>query len=147
MRVITHRRRPELHQDPTVTHVGLEELFVQSDVFSLHAPLTRETEYIVNAQSLSLMKSTAILINTGRGGLINEAALAQSLSNGQIAYAAVDVLADEPPKADCPLIGIDNCIITPHQAWASKQSRMRLIDGVADNIRAHIDGSPQNVVN
>jgi glycerate dehydrogenase len=147
MRVITHRRRRELHQDPAVRHVGFEELFAQSDVLSLHAPLTPDTQFIVNEQSLSLMKPTAILINTGRGGLINETALAQSLSNGRIAHAAVDVLGEEPPKADCPLIGIDNCIITPHQAWASKQSRMRLIDGVADNIRAHMSGSPQNVVN
>ena len=145
MRVITHRRRPEHHQDSAATLVRLDELFAQSDVLSLHAPLTAETEQVVNQQTLSLMKPTAILINTGRGGLIHEAALAESLLTKQIAYAALDVLTDEPPKADCPLIGIDNCIITPHQAWASKQSRMRLIDSVAQNIRAHMNDTPQNL--
>ena len=147
MRVITHRRRSEAHQDPNATLVSIEELFKESDVLSLHAPLTKETEYIINEQSLALMKSTSILINTGRGGLVNEAALANSLKNKQIAFAALDVLADEPPKNSCPLIGIENCVITPHQAWASKQSRMRLIAGVADNIKQHMAGVSQNVVN
>lgn len=147
MRVITHRRRPGNHQDSAATLVGLEELFAQSDVLSLHVPLTTETEQVVNRHTLSLMKPSAILINTGRGGLIDESALAESLLNKQIAYAALDVLTDEPPKDDCPLIDIDNCIITPHQAWASKQSRTRLIESVAQNIRAHMNGTPQNVVN
>ena len=147
MRVIAHRRRPELHQDESVGLVEVDRLFSQSDVLSLHVPLTAETEHIINRQSLSLMKSTSILINTGRGGLVNEAALANSLKNKQIAFAALDVLADEPPKNSCPLIGIENCVITPHQAWASKQSRMRLIAGVADNIKQHMAGVSQNVVN
>ncbi len=147
MRVIAHRRRPELHQDESVGLVEVDRLFSQSDVLSLHVPLTAETEHIINQQSLALMKSTSILINTGRGGLVDEAALAHSLSQGQIAHAAVDVLVEEPPNASCPLIGIENCTITPHQAWASKQARIRLIDGVAQNIQAHMNGTPQNVVN
>jgi len=147
MRVIAHRRRPELHQDESVGLVEVDRLFSQSDVLSLHVPLTAETEHIINQQSLALMKSTSILINTGRGGLVDEAALAHSLSQGQIAHAAVDVLVEEPPNASCPLIGMENCTITPHQAWASKQARIRLIDGVAQNIQAHMNGTPQNVVN
>ncbi len=147
MRVITHRRRPELHEDPIATVVSKEELFAASDVLSLHAPLTAETERVINQQSLALMKPTSILINTGRGGLVDEAALAKSLLEKHIAYAAVDVLGDEPPKASCPLIEVPNCIITPHQAWATKQARMRLINGVAENIQAHLNGTPENVVN
>jgi len=147
MTVIAHRRKTLEHEDPIVRLVSLDELLMQSDVLSLHVPLTTSTERIINAHSLSLMKPSAILINTGRGGLVDEAALAHSLSQGQIAHAAVDVLVEEPPNASCPLIGIENCTITPHQAWASKQARIRLIDGVAQNIQAHMNGAPQNVVN
>ena len=147
MPIIAHRRRPDVHDDPDVALVSLDELFQRSDVLSLHAPLTPDTTEVINKQSLSLMKPSSILINTGRGGLINEGDLADSLKSGQIAFAAVDVLMQEPPLYECPLIGIDNCIITPHQAWASKQSRMRLIDGVVLNIQEHMAGSPRNVVN
>lgn len=125
----------------------LDDLFRQSDVVSLHCPLTPENERLVNADRLALMKPTAFLINTSRGGLIDEAALAEALNNEQIAGAGLDVLSVEPPPAEHPLLSARNCYITPHQAWATKAARQRLIQTAADNIRAFLAGNPQNVVN
>ncbi|MBV6642372.1 MAG: D-2-hydroxyacid dehydrogenase [Cyclobacteriaceae bacterium] len=115
--------------------VDLEELFTISDVISLHAPLTSANEKIVNKQLLHKMKKTAFLINTGRGGLINENDLKQALQERQLAGAGLDVLSLEPPAEDHPLLGLDNCLITPHHAWAARESRVRLIGMVAENIR------------
>ncbi len=119
--------------------VDLDRLFSISDVISLHSPLTTENEGIVNKNLLVKMKSSAFLINTGRGGLIREADLRDALLNKNLAGAGVDVLSTEPPGKDHPLLGIDNCLITPHHAWAARESRMRLIGMTAENIRKYLD--------
>ena len=123
-----------------------EQLFRQADVLSLHCPLTEETRHLVNAERLSLMKPTAILINTGRGPLVDEAALAQALNEGRIMAAGVDVLEEEPPRKGSPLIGARNCFITPHIAWATKAARERLMNIAVANVKAFLEGKPQNVV-
>ncbi|HTD85693.1 MAG TPA: D-2-hydroxyacid dehydrogenase [Candidatus Binatia bacterium] len=124
----------------------LEKLFRESDVISLHCPLTPETKHLVNAERLSWMKPTAFLLNTSRGPLIDEAALADTLNRGQIAGAGLDVLSVEPPPAGNPLFTAKNCFITPHIAWATRAARSRLIDASIDNVRAFIAGKPKNVV-
>lgn len=123
-----------------------EQLFRQADVLSLHCPLTEETRYLVNAERLRWMKPTAILINTGRGPLVDEAALAQALNEGRIMAAGVDVLEEEPPRKGSPLIGAQNCFITPHIAWATKAARERLMNIAVANVKAFLNGTPQNVV-
>lgn len=123
-----------------------EQLFREADVLSLHCPLTEETKHLVNAEHLQLMKPTAILINTGRGPLVDEAALAAALNEGRIMAAGVDVLQEEPPRQGSPLIGARNCYITPHIAWATHAARARLLDIALENVRAFLRGKPQNVV-
>ncbi|MBU4444644.1 D-2-hydroxyacid dehydrogenase [bacterium] len=127
--------------------VELETLFRESDVISLHCPLTQETDKIVNSEKLSRMKSSAFLINTSRGPLIDESALAEALNRGKIAGAGLDVLSSEPPQPHNPLLSAKNCYITPHFAWATKAARIRLLQTVVDNIRAFLQNSPKNVVN
>ena len=124
----------------------LDRLFEESDVVSLHCPLTDETSGIINANSLDTMKPSAYLINTGRGGLIREQELADALNTGRLAGAAVDVLSTEPPQADNPLLTAQNCIVTPHIAWAFMESRERLMQLTAENIAAFQQGTPINVV-
>ena len=123
-----------------------EQLFHEADVLSLHCPLTEETKHLVNAERLQLMKPTAILINTGRGPLVDEVALADALNEGRIMAAGVDVLQEEPPRQGSPLIGARNCYITPHIAWATQVARARLLDIALENIKAFLRGKPQNVV-
>ncbi len=123
-----------------------EQLFREADVLSLHCPLTEETKHLVNAERLQLMKPTAILINTGRGPLVDEVALAAALNEGRIMAAGVDVLQEEPPRKGSPLIGARNCYITPHIAWATQAARARLLDIALENIKAFLRGKPQNVV-
>ncbi len=118
--------------------VDLDQLFIISDVISLHAPLTPSNERIVDAKLLHKMKKSAFLINTGRGGLINEADLRTALLEKRIAGAGVDVLSVEPPAEDHPLLGLNNCLITPHHAWAARESRIRLINMVAENIADYL---------
>ena len=130
-----------------VTFVDLETLFQQSDVVSLHCPLTPQTKNLVNASRLGLMKPAAFLINTSRGPLIDEPALAEALNTGRIAGAGLDVLSVEPPQADNPLLGAKNCLITPHLAWATRAARSRLMRAVVANVRAFLAGKPENVVN
>ena len=115
--------------------VTLDELFSTSDFISLHVPQTDETKGMINRERIRMMKSSAILINTARGGLIDEEALAEALRERRIAGAGLDVLAEEPPRNGSPLTGADNCIITPHVAWASREALSRLISAVAENIR------------
>lgn len=129
-----------------VVRVPLEELLRVSDVVSLHCPLTPDTEKLINEQTLSLMKPEAFLINTSRGKLIDEYALAEALRGGRIAGAAVDVLSAEPPRSDHPLLAAERCIVTPHIAWATKEARERLMNTVAGNVKAHLAGSPVNVI-
>jgi len=123
-----------------------EQLFSEADVLSLHCPLTPETHHLVNAERLSWMKPTAILINTGRGPLIDEQALANALNAGQLYAAGLDVLQQEPPRAGSPLIGARNCYITPHIAWATLAARERLMQTALDNVKAFMAGSPRNVI-
>ncbi len=134
-------------RDNDYEYVSLEELFKRSDYLTLHAPLTDKNKELICAKTLSLMKPSAYLINTSRGGVINENDLAQALNEGRIAGAALDVLTVEPMREDNPLISAKNCTITPHVAWASYQARVRLIDIVAENIKAYQNGTPVNVVN
>jgi len=126
--------------------VDLNTLFKESDVVSLHCPLTDSNYRLVNEQRLQLMKPTAFLINTSRGPLIDEKALADALNTGKIAGAGLDVLSREPPEADNPLLKTKNCYITPHIAWATRAARQRLMDIALTNIRAFVNGMPQNVV-
>lgn len=124
----------------------LSDILRESDVITLHCPLLPETANLINKDTLSQMKSSSFLINTSRGGLVVEADLSLALNNRQIAGAALDVLSIEPPKADNPLLKADNCIITPHIAWATKESRIRLMDTAVSNIKAFLDGNPANRV-
>ena len=128
------------------TRVDFETLFRTADVVSLHCPLNDDTRGIVHADVLAWMKPTAFLINTARGAVLDEHALADALNSGRIAGAGLDVLIDEPPKADNPLLTAKNCILTPHIGWASRDARLRLIRIVADNLQAFLDGRPVHVV-
>lgn len=125
----------------------LNQVLGASDVISLHCPLFPETQRLIRKETIAQMKQGAILINTSRGGLIDEGDLREALLSGKIAAAAVDVVSEEPIKADNPLLGLDNCIITPHIAWAPKESRQRLMDVAVDNLRAFMEGCAINVVN
>jgi glycerate dehydrogenase len=147
MKVIAARRNWAVPPPDGVTAATTEEVFRQSDVISLHCPLTDDTRHIINAGNLALMKRTAFLINTARGPLVDEPALAHALNEGRIAGAALDVLSTEPPPAGNPLLVAKNCLITPHLAWASRESRARLIDVAVANVRAFLAGKPVNVVN
>lgn len=126
--------------------VSREELLRESDVVTIHCPLTPDTERMINREALALMKPTAILINTSRGQVIDEQALADALNQDKLYAAALDVLSQEPPKEGNPLLTAKNCVITPHIAWASKDARSRLIRIAADNITAFVNGSVQNNV-
>lgn len=126
--------------------VSLYDLFIQSDFVSLHCPLTTANKAFVNKELLGLMKPSSFLINTARGALINEKDLSQVLYQEKIAGAALDVLSTEPPSKNNPLTGLPNCIITPHNAWISKESRQRIMDVTLQNIAAFLQGTPQNVV-
>jgi glycerate dehydrogenase len=132
---------------PAVRFVGLDTLFAESDVVSLHCPLTAQTANLVNAPRLAQMKPTALLLNTSRGALVDETALADALNSGRIAGAGLDVLSVEPPRADNPLLAAKNCLITPHLAWGTRAARSRLLKIAVENVRAFLRGQPQNVVN
>jgi glycerate dehydrogenase len=146
MRVLVSTRRPDPALWPEVAFVPLDQLFMQADVVSLHCPLNDETRGMVDAGRLATMKPSAYLINTGRGPLVDELALAAALGTGKIAGAGLDVLAQEPPAADNPLLTAPNCIITPHLAWATRAARARLLDVAVDNVRAFLAGREQNRV-
>ncbi len=126
---------------------GLEDVFARADIVSLHCPLTPQTERLINAERLALMKPTAFLINTSRGTLIDEPALADALNAGRLAGAGLDVLSTEPPAKENPLLTARNCYITPHIAWATRAARARLLQATVNNITAFLAGKPQNVVN
>lgn len=147
MEVHAYTSKSTFQLPPEIRKTELDELFANCDIISLHCPLTDSTREMVNAERLRLMKPTAILINTGRGPLINEQDLADALNNGTIYAAGVDVLSQEPPRADNPLLSARNCYITPHIAWASTAARERLMQIMLGNIKAYQDGKPVNVVN
>lgn len=147
MKVWAHTSKSRLQLPPEIKKMEIEQIFRECDVVSMHCPLTEKTSGMVNSELLSSMKPTAILINTSRGGLIDEQALADALNN-QIIYAAgVDVLSTEPPQADNPLLTARNCYITPHIAWATLAARQRLMSIMNENIKAYLSGKPINVVN
>ena len=144
MRVLAYSRTPKTD---LAEFVELDTLLAESDFVSLHCPQFPETTGMVNAEFIGKMKDGAVLINTSRGGLVNEQALCDALVSGKLSAAAVDVVSAEPMKQDNPLLNAPNCIITPHIAWAPKESRQRLLDCVVENIRTFLNGTPQNVVN
>lgn len=148
MNVIAHTRTPRDVSDAVggCQAVDLQTVFRESDVLSLHCPLTEQTTGLVNAERLAWMKSSAFLVNTSRGGLVDEVALADALNNERLAGAGLDVLCEEPPGKDNPLASAKNCYVTPHLAWATLAARQRLITTVEENVEAFLRGTPQNVV-
>lgn len=133
-------------ENESLRYAPLEELLRRSDVISLHCPLLPATQGIINSGTIARMKDGVILINSSRGPLVVEEDLAEALSSGKVAYAAVDVVSSEPIRQDNPLLHAPNCIITPHIAWAPLESRKRLMDIAVENLRAFLQGRPQNVV-
>ena len=147
MNVLAYNRSRCPEGEAIGKYVDLDTLLVESDVVSLHCPLTPETQNIINADSIAKMKDGAILLNTARGPLLDEKAVADALRCGKLRGAAVDVVTQEPMASDNPLLGVPNCIITPHMAWAPVESRQRIMDCTVSSIRAFLDGSPINTVN
>ena len=147
MTVRVYTSKPQDALPEGIVKTTLDDIFRLSDIVSLHCPLTPDTHHLVNAARLSLMKPTAILINTSRGPVVDEQALADALRRGTIQAAGVDVLDHEPPSPDCPLLTAPNCFITPHIAWATREARIRLMDICRQNLAAFADGQPINVVN
>lgn len=129
-----------------IEQVEIDELFARADVVSLHCPLTQDNHHLVNAGRLARMKEGAFLINTSRGPLVDQQALAHALREGKLAGAGLDVLESEPPSPHNPLLGLSNCIITPHIAWYARESRRRLMEIAAGNLRAFLQGNPVNQV-
>lgn len=146
MRVLVYARTPPAPPPEGIHFCDLDTVFRESDALSLHCPLTPETEKLVNAARLAQMKRSALLINTARGGLVDEEALAQALQDGRLAGAMLDVLSAEPPPEQHPLLHARHCLITPHNAWATRAARQRLMAGAVDNLKAFLAGRPQNVV-
>ncbi|MBK8568254.1 MAG: D-2-hydroxyacid dehydrogenase [Saprospiraceae bacterium] len=146
MKVIANHKHPERDSREGVAFVDFETLLMQSDVLTLHVPLTVDNQGIINHVSLSKMKQSAMLINTGRGGLIVEVDLKNALENGTIAAAGLDVLSAEPPKNGNVLLGARNSLITPHNAWATREARERLIAESVENVRAFLAGKPRNKI-
>ena len=146
MRVLVNTRTVPDPVPEGATFTDVDTLFREADFVSLNCPLTPETEGMVSRERIATMKPTAVLINAGRGPLVDEAALAEALEAGRIAGAGADVLSVEPPSPDNPLLGAKNCLITPHLAWATQASRQRLLDVAVRNVRAFLEGKPRNVV-
>lgn len=146
MRVYAYTSKPEKLLPSYVEKKPLMELFSECDIISLHCPLTTDTRHLVNSQTLQNMKPSAILINTGRGPLVDDEAVAAALANGRLAAFCADVLTEEPPKMTNPLLSQPRAFITPHIAWATKEARIRLLQVAIDNVRSFLSGHPQNVV-
>lgn len=147
MSITSLARGPEKDTLDYVEYLDEETFYQTADVISLHCPLNDQTRGIISTVKLQMMKPTSILVNTSRGGTVNELDLKNGLERGEIAAALLDVLSTEPPGADHILLSAPNCYITPHQAWASLQARRRLLEGIVSNIKAFQKGNPQNVVN
>ena len=147
MKVLAYSRTQYAEGRALAEYVDLDTLLAQSDFVSLHCPLFPETAKLINRETIAKMKDGAILINTSRGGLLDEGDVKDALVSGKLRAAAVDVVSEEPMLRDNPLLTAPNCIITPHMAWAPIESRQRLLDCVVENIRCFLKGTPQNVVN
>lgn len=146
MSVVAYTSKKTEELPPYIGKRSMDQLLAESDVLSLHCPLTPETQQLINRQTLQQMKPSAILINTGRGPLINDQDVADALNDNRLRAFCADVLTDEPPKADNPLLKCENAYITPHIAWASCEARVRLVDVAINNVRAFVQGKSQNVV-
>ena len=146
MRVCAYTSKSENQLPSYVEKKSMEEILSACDVISLHCPLTPDTRHLINSQTLKKMKPSAILINTGRGPLIDDQAVADALAEGRLAAFCADVLTEEPPKATNPLLAQPNAFTTPHIAWASTEARIRLLHVAIDNVRSFLSGHPQNVV-
>ena len=146
MRVCAHTSKSESQLPSYVEKKPLTDLLSESDVVSLHCPLTPDTRHLINNETLQKMKLSAILINTGRGPLVDDQAVAEALAEGRLAAFCADVLTEEPPKATNPLLNQPNAFITPHIAWASTEARIRLLQVAIGNVRSFLNGHPQNVV-
>ena len=146
MRVCAYTSKSENQLPSYVEKKSMEEILSACDVISLHCPLTPDTHHLINSQTLQQMKPSAILINTGRGPLIDDQAVADALAEGRLAAFCADVLTEEPPKATNPLLAQPNAFTTPHIAWASTEARIRLLHIAIDNVRSFLSGHPQNVV-
>jgi glycerate dehydrogenase len=146
MRVCAYTSKSQDQLPNFIEKKSQEELFSECDVISLHCPLTPDTRHLINGQTLQQMKPSAILINTGRGPLIDDQAVAEALAEGRLAAFCADVLTEEPPKATNPLLNQPNAFITPHIAWASTEARVRLLQVAIANVRSFLNGHPQNVV-
>lgn len=147
LKVLAYTSKDEDSLPDGIRKAELEDIYDECDIISLHCPLTKDTKHIINRESLGMMKSNAILINTGRGPLVNDEELAEALNDEIIAAYCADVLTTEPANADNPLLSAKNCYLTPHIAWATKEARERLLDTCISNIIAFVDGEPENVVN
>lgn len=147
LRVIAHTSKAQEDLPAYITKVDFKELLQQSDVLTLHCPLTKDTHHLINGETLQLMQPTAILINTGRGPLVDEFEVAKALETGCLKAYCADVMGNEPPAADNPLLQVPNAFITPHIAWATFEARQRLLQIALENVKAFINGTPQNVVN
>jgi glycerate dehydrogenase len=146
LRVLVHNRSRPADLPPQFQLVSLDELLSESDIVSLHCPLTPENKHFINAQCLAQMKPRAFLLNTSRGPLLDERAVADALNSGQLGGAGLDVLSVEPPKADNPLLSAKNCVITPHIGWATRAARARLMHIAVENVRAFLAGEARNLV-
>ena len=146
MKVVAYTSKAADKLPSYISKRTMEELLAESDVLSLHCPLAPDTKHMINRQTLELMKPSAILINTGRGPLINDKDVAEALKANRLRAFCADVMTEEPPKADNPLLSCENAFITPHIAWASNEARVRLINVAINNVRAFINGKPQNTV-
>ena len=145
MEILVYTQSPEKNKD--FQNVSLSELCQKSDIISMHCPLTEMNRGLVDESFINKMKKTAVLINTSRGALIDELALSDALKSKRIEGAALDVLSLEPPSENNPLIGLDNCVITPHQAWASYESRKKLMNIIVRNVKTFLEGRPDNIIN
>ena len=145
MNILIHTRTPKADGDG-VRYVSLDELLENSDYITLHCPLNEQTKYMINKEAISKMKTSAVIVNTGRGPLINEADLCEALAAKRIAGAGLDVQEVEPPTEDSPLYTLDNVIITPHMGWKGLETRQRLVGIIRDNVQAFFKGEPINVV-
>ena len=145
MNILVHTRTPKADGDG-IRYVSLDELLENSDYITLHCPLNDQTKHMINKETIGKMKSSAVIINTGRGSLINEADLCEALAAKRIAGAGLDVQEVEPPAEDSPLYTLDNVIITPHMGWKGLETRQRLVGIIRDNVQAFFKGEPINVV-
>lgn len=146
MQVIATSRTNSSGADGFIEYCSLEELLHNSDIISIHCPLNDQSRKLINKDTIKLIRPDAILVNTARGGIIDEQALADALNEGRLRAAALDVLTNEPPERDCPLLGAKNCLVTPHIAWATKQARARLIEACAQNLASFMNRSSVNRV-